>query len=1500
MAALALGRLLETTAPEKSSFEGLVLKTIHQLLDTQIAHTLKKDLAQGGALFFRDGVQGDANSPIAHAVDNIYAYFALEQAALVFGAAEDSGLAKRFLTLKDALKTGLTEHLWHAEENRPRAFFPAVADAWGDESPSHVASWYALFATAIRDPYQAEQALQFAALHLDLGAAIHMHSNSPLPVLDDLESTAVLALARRSAAAFDPRLDDLARLDIARLDKDKPTAPLVLFKAAIAHRPGGMFGAFGDLDRDQPPKAPPLTDIDGGRFQHFLDQSYAETLGTLLASEPEAHVFDHQFTRMVYLRSLREHVTRGLHPETWFFTQPPTLFQDESRQTAKRLLAACQEAPRIRQALRVYTGLDCPHLAQAFRRALRARGIDPETLDGMVALFVGHHGPDARILLKALHKEIQSYATPQVQNPALHLGRQDPFVQEPALSTWNVLRKMPVTAFNTPATTRDLRDSIRMRLQQAVKKALSGQQGRFYALDDLDLISVFHPESSHYWSRAALEFRTLQDSALSVQYWLRGGPSRAPSTPPTPELKENRRALRQLINRVGDGDLVTLSTQTGMPADVLHAMLKTGVISRASLEALLLPYPLDSVTSDALRSAFWLSAENSAYSEEDPPLLVPRFGTFSYLGGLAWGTGLLQALREVGRYFPTLVPTLMPEPSEQNVEDTVSSLAPPSDIDPCGVGKAGFTDPDLGWTALCVRAADKHGPDLSWSSAIPTLDSVQEALDKLWWYSPFSPALILKEDALERGTVHPHLRPGLLGDHIVDMVVLPDDELGASRTGGHPPLPVPDLANMMVFESSEMRAAAEHNALGGYLCSHDERLFDLENWDASKFIDHWLKQDRDLFYLKWGQAGADKTAIGLYRDFAPVLSARKWKHPPKSFIRPPKPLSLFPYRLRPLPGVRLYCVSLADLKREKKALHRGMLRTLFTIEPTLIDDPIVRAQVKETGRLFKGKKLFLTLRLPYSLVRNPHDSLGQAYVTVFKMRKSQLGIREPRDRISQVVAIKDGSVFEIDFVKEPSRLGKKAKAFWEDREPGEDFFVAVAFDIATTDSLPDAYAGSLAGPPVQLRLDHGLTPNKDPRAFGKTALALVTPADLLEKSRSLSPTLATYEPKANDADLHEPEVGSEAWETAIHELRAYSNDLFALTRALRDQYQASWWDISRVLSSEIRESTNLDVETLLMVRELNDIEDEIDWLGHNTVPESPSWLRKQAEGLSPLREHLAARTTTIATLWERAAFLDEALQRRLEYTSLKGLETAYWLPELEEHESLSEDDQNPDLGPNAPPELVELRASEEFLRFGKAVYLVATAEDPDKDPLFYEWTTGCTAGDLSLADQARAVFRPVNSEPCTFKVTVRDSRGAQVQDTLTISVPRCALPANSLIKGRKPGKALKTCRGGWSRSFSKKVSTTTCIKSHEVAPARTGSSWFRSQPRTTRPSTWPLKTSTHPTSTEADGATSSFRRRAKSRGFLEASSSLRPTPQNPGSPNSPKASSTFGRAMAKI
>jgi peptidoglycan-associated lipoprotein len=74
---------------------------------------------------------------------------------------------------------------------------------------------------------------------------------------------------------------------------------------------------------------------------------------------------------------------------------------------------------------------------------------------------------------------------------------------------------------------------------------------------------------------------------------------------------------------------------------------------------------------------------------------------------------------------------------------------------------------------------------------------------------------------------------------------------------------------------------------------------------------------------------------------------------------------------------------------------------------------------------------------------------------------------------------------------------------------------------------------------------------------------------------------------------------------------------------------------------------------------------------------------------------------------------------------------------------------------------------------GGAATVTADAQDPDGDPLTYQWTAG--AGTLANPTSRQSPWTaPDQPGPVPFTVTVNDGRGGTAQDTVTIQVTQPA------------------------------------------------------------------------------------------------------------------------------
>ncbi len=1037
-----------------------------------------------GVALYTDSPMGGAHPPIAWTEDNVIAYFALREAQKAFAQAEDPSLSDALEARAEALKHAIASVLWNEDSATPLIGYPKAASESALKSTGvggSAMALYAAFSASIGDRTQAEASLTLArAYHAatkdlatpDAGAGPKAGADTRAFVNAHRGGWSTLGVetlwAHRTTARFDARRTDIAALELNDL-LDAPLTPSARLGALIA---GHMDGAFGHFEYDET--------IDKGQLAAVateLVRIYAETVGALLAQDPHPHVFDHLFTQLVHIRFVEQGVEQGQTPQAWIEAKGPNLGR-LPRQVAAELLNPCGLNPQKRAALERYVGIGCEVLSRAFEDRVLRRGVRPDALEGFESMGVVLSAADQKALWDTLLARLGHTAVAVVG-----LKTQEAPVGV-AQGTWDFLESTAPLTLPSNATQTEIQSEVRARIKDAiwtgVRNAVLDEHVLTFAWSTFDPIAVFHTESPSYFSRLSLELRVLQDFDTPVEYRAQGIVSAPGPVTPDRERILGRRALRRFVNTYAEGELARFSSETGLSADLVHQVLKNGQMSETFLSAIIEPYAAGNA------EALLALLPDPTPAQKAPTFSVPPTAAgFLYTltaGGALTNPGWYQVFQELARHLgPALVPALVPDADNQGTPNNgVNGPIDPFGHDPCGVQSLGGLQGDDGYTTICVHSQGPSAwgpsPSADDSSVIPEVGSIQEALDALWFYSPFKPAIIIERGALEHGYVSPRVR----GD-FVDLIVRAEgSEAPESDSRADAELDPPNAIGIIELRGVEKEATPE-----GYLCTHDPELVHLFGTSARELVKKWRTKGRDVFHLNW-RSSLDPRALAVYRDFRRLN--------PSEELSPNKGFKInLKKAVRPVPGVPLYCIPLSELENEQ-----GDNRTVVVInpEPRSLDlefDAFLHGKPKIP---FRARKIAVQFKVTHELLKHAGLFPTRAYVTLFKMRKSDIGQTGPTDQIVHIFNVKNNKIGESthEFGLEKSLLGEDPEDFLESMETDETLFASFAVDIGSVEGAQ--YIGTFVTEPEAVIRKDGFQVNSvdepppPPGAFQLDASAL--------------------------------------------------------------------------------------------------------------------------------------------------------------------------------------------------------------------------------------------------------------------------------------------------------------------------------------------------------------------------------------------------------------------------
>ncbi len=524
--------------------------------------------------------------------DHFYARFAI---AAVLDLEGVSKADRAFLEeMQSQVREAMHRHFWDPDEaGRPLVLLRAFQDGTSApfEGTGTSAEAAALFAWLLVTDGQADSPLGQRSLAL---LAQHWPVGPPEPMLtlrqDLADPTWMTQLILRGLAGTDPRLSALGWQEHRRLAQRNPKTVAELAQLQILIQPSGVFGIeaspmFGS-------NASPMSSrLDEGRpvgdetiARSRLGRRYRETLGALLMSDDRADTFDPLLHRLVRLRFVYHQHVQGVPSHHWPRLFAYEIYADALLETVHHLNHWCEGMSEFSDVdSTAHLGVGCEDVEQAFGALLQQR------LGGRTA---GDPVPeidrqDDAFELLHLASVIEAKGT-TVDDGHVYFGNLDTVSgNAPPRSSYTHL--VPVEA--SPGVgggdrALEVRVALRARWVGAVRSA-AGEGASVYNLEGVDLVSVFNPLSPDYWTRAAIEYRTLlrdETSLTILGHGLGRGPVPGPASEHRSNVEgsQNIRELRRFINRTYGGDLTTAAVRSGLSEMLVHHMMLSGEVPRGA------------------------------------------------------------------------------------------------------------------------------------------------------------------------------------------------------------------------------------------------------------------------------------------------------------------------------------------------------------------------------------------------------------------------------------------------------------------------------------------------------------------------------------------------------------------------------------------------------------------------------------------------------------------------------------------------------------------------------------------------------------------------------------------------------------------------------------------------------------------------------------------------------------------------------------------------------
>ncbi len=596
--------------------------------------------------------------------DHLVCDFAVRELSRTFGG--DHGLGNR-------CERAIEEHFWDSSDRgHPIAYLRLQEDGSlkppkEGADPSKSAALYHLFAR--NQLSETMEARSGRSLELLANYADGPHAQRSLGNFSAFADSPLLgALSLRAGTHYDPRLDALAWNEAKRLLQTRPLGagelaglqllelpeallnydyrgPLVMALGRSAFRPEFDFAEFA--------RTPSRTEVWNRLRLHYFD-----AFGALLMSDVRPHAFDILLRRMVQLRFVWDQVRSFVPPAQW-----PRRFLEqgyESRLTAhlEELKGLCQGFVFLDgdELSEQFLGLPCTHAVQALEKRIKGRTKDSDIrklalgadaradaaefvrwaqLVSLQPAVISYPGGDELLVDEDLdapseEHEVARSALVSLLGEKVQFGSLDRQLWSPGLNTsYRYLESVeqPLDLEQSPEL---LRDAWVNAVTQAQNE---DDVWMDYVFHGIDLIDADNPAAPEYWTRPAIEFRTLLtlDTFLGFEFggirshqqpseWLYANPEdqretevpkrSAPAPVKRSDRKNNVRALRRFLNAHAKGDLFVAARAAELHPLKIHIMMRSGQITENTFAKLATGLNLSREAREASKAPFVFASEH--------------------------------------------------------------------------------------------------------------------------------------------------------------------------------------------------------------------------------------------------------------------------------------------------------------------------------------------------------------------------------------------------------------------------------------------------------------------------------------------------------------------------------------------------------------------------------------------------------------------------------------------------------------------------------------------------------------------------------------------------------------------------------------------------------------------------------------------------------------------------------------------------------------------------
>ncbi len=553
--------------------------------------------------------------------DHVYGAFALRELLGVWWGDENTRV---FLEQQLAqVRQAIAAHFWDSDgAGRPLAFVwlhddgrvaPPTASAQGPDEAA-AAALYLLYGLEFGDPKDFDRTRRSLERLLQEWHRPSAPLTSTSVRRDFSQTFFFRALALRAAAAFDPRLDELAWRALEAWPESEGSDIPSWAGRQLVDNPAGVFGVRGGPMTFENRDRLRWMAHDGGpamiEVRGRLQRDYAETLAALLMSDDHPHVFDALFHRLIQMAFVFGQYRDVVPLAEWPRAFRAVPYEERVLETVDLLQNLCQRSPSLLKRDEVATalGFGCEVAQDRFATVLKER-LGPNEASAL-AMDIEHLDDEFDLMWWGRRVVRPAETTGPLRVPApdgsfTHLGNLDALGGEMSPSVYDHLSKgQAATMGSSPL-------SLRAVWQDAVGAATDGRLGR-YAVDGIDLIDLENRGAPEYWSRLGLEMRALLGGRLAQEVVLNDRVvafdfatllygAREPSEAKDDEasgyvepwdLQENVRLLRRFINTYYGGDLLAVASAMGrgggsqLDAFSVHLMMRTGKLSEAVFDSM--------------------------------------------------------------------------------------------------------------------------------------------------------------------------------------------------------------------------------------------------------------------------------------------------------------------------------------------------------------------------------------------------------------------------------------------------------------------------------------------------------------------------------------------------------------------------------------------------------------------------------------------------------------------------------------------------------------------------------------------------------------------------------------------------------------------------------------------------------------------------------------------------------------------------------------------------